>query len=51
MKLPKNKIEMSELPLEDGGGYFVTFPDLPGCASDGDTAEEALHNAAEAESA
>ena len=49
MKLPKNKLEMRELSSEEGGGYLVTFPDLPGCASDGDTPEEALHNAAEAE--
>ena len=51
MKLPKSKIEMRELSSEEGGGYLVKFPDLPGCASDGDTPAEALHNAAEAESA
>lgn len=30
------------LAEEDGGGYLTTFPDLPGCLSDGETMEEAL---------
>ena len=42
---------MRELSLEDGGGYLVTFPELPGCMSDGDAIDEALNNAAEAENA
>lgn len=29
-------------------GYGVTFPDLPGCISGGDTVDDALANAAEA---
>ena len=29
-------------------GYTVTFPDLPGCITEGDTMEEALHMAKEA---
>jgi antitoxin HicB len=31
-------------PLSDdeGGGYLVEFPDLPGCMSDGETIEEAV---------
>lgn len=35
-------------PPEDGGSWGVTFPDLPGCASAGDTFEEAAHAAREA---
>ena len=27
---------------EEVGGYSVTFPDLPGCITEGDTIEEAL---------
>jgi predicted RNase H-like HicB family nuclease len=27
---------------EDGGGFIATAPDLPGCISDGETAEAAL---------
>jgi predicted RNase H-like HicB family nuclease len=30
---------------EDGGGFLATVPDLPGCATDGETPEEALHAA------
>ncbi len=32
------------LSKEDGGGYLVKFPDLPGCMSDGETIEEAITN-------
>ena len=34
-------------PCEEGG-YTVTFPDLKGCITEGDTLEEALHMAKEA---
>lgn len=27
---------------EDGGGYTVTVPALPGCITEGDTVEEAI---------
>jgi antitoxin HicB len=40
--------EVQPLSNDDGGGYLVTFPDLPGCMSDGDTLEEALHNGLDA---
>lgn len=33
---------------EDVGGYWVEFPDLPGCFSQGDTIEESLENSKEA---
>jgi antitoxin HicB len=36
------------LSPEDGGGFLATIPDLPGCASDGETAEEALANVRDA---
>ena len=32
---------LKPLPEEDGGGYLIEFPDLPGCISDGETPEEA----------
>jgi predicted RNase H-like HicB family nuclease len=36
-------------PAEDGEvGYTVTFPDLPGCITEGDTIEEAMAMAREA---
>lgn len=33
---------------DEAGGYGVTFPDLPGCVSEGDTLEEAYANVIEA---
>lgn len=36
------------LTSEEGGGYSVSFPDLPGCPSDGDTPAEAAANGEDA---
>jgi predicted RNase H-like HicB family nuclease len=38
----------SSLPAEAGGGYLITFPDLPGCMSDGETEAEAVQNGRDA---
>lgn len=40
--------EMTPLSEEDGGGFMITFPDLPGCMSDGETIEEAIQNGRDA---
>jgi antitoxin HicB len=53
MKVDKkliNAYPFSIRPLshEDGGGYAIEYPDLPGCISDGATPEEALRNGADA---
>jgi len=44
-------IKISEYPFiirplsnEEGGGYLIEFPDLPGCMSDGETIDEAVKN-------
>ena len=42
------KHHISILPIEEGGGYLIEFPDLPGCISDGDTIEEAITNGKDA---
>ena len=39
---------ISPLSEEDGGGFLMTFPDLPGCMSDGATIEEAIKNGKDA---
>jgi antitoxin HicB len=36
------------LSKEEGGGYLVEYPDIPGCMSDGETVEEAIANGREA---
>jgi len=36
--------EIRPLSDDEGGGYEITFPDLPGCRSDGATPEEAIDN-------
>ena len=45
----KNKLKypvtIRPLTKEEGGGYLVEFPDLPGCIADGETVEEALNEA------
>ena len=51
MNAPKNRVELRPLTEAEGGGWLVSFPDLPGCVSDGEFPEEALRNAAEAETA
>ena len=40
---------ISQIPKEEGGGFLVTFPDLPGCMSDGATEAEAVANGLYAE--
>lgn len=36
---------------KDEGGFVVTFPDLPGCLSSGETKESAIANAMDAKKA
>ena len=33
------------LSEEDGGGFLIEFPDLPGCMADGETVEQAIEEA------
>ena len=41
-------VVIEPLSEEDGGGFLATVPDLPGCASDGDSREEAARNVEDA---
>lgn len=40
--------EMRRLSEEEGGGWLITFPDFPGCMSDGETVAAAIENGKEA---
>jgi len=50
MKRPAIEYPFDVRPLskDEGGGYSITFPDLPGCRSDGATPEEAIENGRDA---
>lgn len=41
-------VMVSPLPLEEGGGFLATVPDLPGCPSKGETLQEAIINVQDA---
>lgn len=49
-KTPELPYPFTIRPLlpEEGGGYLIEFPDLPGCMSDGETPEEAIENGKDA---
>ena len=42
---------MKIVPENDEGGFIISFPELPGCISIGDTKEEAIKNAIDAKRA
>lgn len=48
MRFDDYAINVTPLDEDDGGGFLVTFPDLPGCMADGETVEEALVEAKDA---
>lgn len=50
MKTPRidYPFEIRPLSKDEGGGYAITYPDLPGCRSDGATPEEAIKNGRDA---
>ena len=48
MKNMNYPIEMRPLSEQEGSGWLITFPDLPGCMSDGETPEEAIINGQDA---
>lgn len=48
MKNSRLRFAIDVIPEEDGKGYYVVVPALPGCYSQGKTIEKALKNAKEA---
>jgi antitoxin HicB len=47
-KLDQYQFTVRPLSKEEGGGFLVEYPDIPGCMSDGETLEEAIANGREA---
>jgi len=45
---PKYPFEIRPLSQDEGGGYLISFHDLPGCISDGETIEDAILNGIDA---
>ncbi len=48
LKLEDYPFSIRPLSTEEGGGYLIEFPDVPGCMSDGETPEEAIMNGRDA---
>jgi antitoxin HicB len=54
MERKKNRTELEypavirPLSAEEGAGYLIEYPDLPGCRSDGETIAETIANGADA---
>src|ERR1700674_3928033 len=46
--LDSYRFTVRPLSNEEGGGYLVEYPDIPGCMSDGETIEEVITNGREA---
>jgi antitoxin HicB len=47
-KTDEYRITIRPLSKDEGGGYLVEYPEIPGCMSDGETIEEAIANGREA---
>lgn len=47
-KTPDYPFTIRQLTKEDGGGFFIEYPDLPGCMSDGETVNDAIANGRDA---
>ena len=48
MKFEDYPINIAPIPDSEGGGYMISFPDLPGCIADGDSMDEAIAEARDA---
>jgi antitoxin HicB len=48
LRLEDYPFTIRPLTSDEGGGYLIEFPDIPGCMSDGKTPEEAIINGRDA---
>ena len=46
--LDRYQFTVRPLSKDEGGGYLVEYPEIPGCMSDGETIEEAVANGRDA---
>lgn len=48
LRIDQYPFTVRPLSEEDGSGYLIEYPDIPGCMSDGETPEEAIVNGKDA---
>ena len=48
MRFEDYPINIAPIPEDEGGGYMVTIPDLPGCIADAETIDDAVAEARDA---
>jgi antitoxin HicB len=48
LRLKDYPFTIRPLTQDEGGGYLIEFPDVPGCMSDGESPEEAIVNGRDA---
>ncbi len=48
MKPTDYPFTIRHLSQQEGGGFLIEFPDLPGCMSDGESIEDAIENGKDA---
>src|SRR5205823_2976841 len=46
--LDQYPFQIRPLSTEEGGGYLIEYPDIPGCMADGETPEEAIESGRDA---
>ena len=51
MTLTDYPFSIRPLTADEGGGYLIEYPDLPGCISDGETIPQAIANGLQAQAA
>lgn len=42
LRIDQYPFTMRPLSVDDGGGFLIEYPDIPGCIADGETPEEAI---------